>query len=131
MVVRILRQFLGLLVIQILQPVFQIAQENIGCTQLLHDIRSELTLLAQQLQHLKGWSNTQTGITPSTYQLEHLGNEFDFADTAGPKLDIVHAVATLYFLADLCMQFAHRFKCAEVEIFAKHKGPHELHKFIY
>src|ERR1017187_1605118 len=109
---------------------FQITQKNISCAQPLYGFLRELSLLAQQLQHMQSGAGAQVVIAPAAYHLEHLSDEFNFADAAGAELDIIEAVAPLHFLTNLRMKFAHGGECAEVEIFTEYKRARELHQFV-
>src|SRR3990167_6495914 len=66
---------------------------------------------------------------PAANQLEHLVDEFDFADTAGAKLDVVMHVAPVDFALDLYLELTHGAERAEIEISAKHERLEQCFQF--
>src|SRR5689334_7605721 len=53
----------------------------------------------------------------------------DFANAAGPELDVVCNVAPLDLEADLIVQVAHRGERAIIEVAAENERSHEVHQF--
>ena len=124
------RQGLGLCVLQVLQAVLQVAQEEVGAAQLGHGLRRQQLALFDQVERHQGGAGLQVGFLAAADELEHLGNELDFADAARPQLDVVLHVAPVHFAADLRVQAAHRGKGAEIEIFAEHEWPQDGGQFL-
>ena len=116
------RQHVGLFVLDILQAVFEAAQENVGGAQFLLGVGRNQLALDQALQHRQGRANLQAGVAAATDQLENLGHELDFANPAGAELDVVGLVLARDFTADLGVQVAHRVDRAEIEVFAEDEG---------
>jgi len=77
------RQGLSLLVVQILQAVFEVAQEDIGRIQIRRHLCRQLSVLGQLFEHALCGKYAQPVILSATYQLEHLCCEFNFPDPAG------------------------------------------------
>ena len=119
-----LRQLVGLGVIQILDAMLDPPEEVVSGAQHLYVLRREQTLSSEQIQHLQGRTRLQFRFPPATDQLEHLGDEFDFADAARAELDVIGQFPPRHLFAYLCVQFAHGPEGAVVEILAEHEGPH-------
>ncbi len=126
----IVRQQLGLRVVQILNAMFQTAQKIIGGSEFLLRIRRHQPALHQFAQHGQGRALLQGGDLAAADELEHLRGEFDFADAARPQLDVVRHLAARDLAPDLHMQIANRGEGAEVEVFAKHERPHDVRQFV-
>ena len=126
----VVRQELGLRVVQVLDAVLQPAQEIVGGSEFLLRVGSHEAGLHQCVQHDQCWLLLQCGNLAATDELEHLRGEFDFADAARPQLDVVRHLATCDLAADLHVQVADRGEGAEIEVFAEHEGPHDLHQFV-
>ncbi len=119
------RKGLGLLIIQILQAMLELAQEMICLGQLGHGLFRQLLFFLDALQDVERGPNAQIGITAAANQLEDLRDEFDFADAARAEFDVVMHFAAFDFLAQLRMQSSHRFIGAEIEIFAEYERTHD------
>ena len=85
----IVRQAVGLLVGDHLQPVFDPPQEFIRCGQLVTRGEGDPVARSQHLQGLERRPHPQFGMPATGDQLLGLGEEFDFADAAAPDLDVV------------------------------------------
>src|SRR5579859_5769448 len=110
------RQRLCLLIVEILQAVFEVAQVNIGLAQLLdHRQRQDLSL-PEQRQRFQGGPHAQRRFAPAADDLEYLHQEFYFANATRAELDVVCDFAPLYFLADLGMQAAQAGDDAVVQV---------------
>jgi hypothetical protein len=120
----------GLRVVEVLQAMLDAAQEVVGRGQLAHRFGGKEAIVGQQLQHLQGRLDLQRRIAAAADQLEHLGNELDFADAAGTELDVVGLVLLRHFLADLRVQLAHGVDGAEVEVLAKDEGAADGLQFV-
>ena len=122
------RQCLGLLVIDILKSMLQIAQKNIGRSQLIDARGFQQSVPANFAEGLARGSQLQTMLAPAANQLVELDDELDLADAAGANLDIVESIALGGLGADLCMQIAHLLDCAEVVIAAVDKRRDQIHQ---
>src|SRR4051812_24738431 len=91
------RQRVRLRVIQILQPVLEVAQEHVGCGELVHGFRGEQTALGEERQYRKRRVAAQRRIATAADQLEELNDELDLANAARTELDVVGDVAALDF----------------------------------
>ena len=118
-------QFVGLRILEVLQPVLELAQVQISLAQFGHGFGCEQALGGEQAEHRQGGARLQRAVAPAAYQLEDLGGEFDLANAAGAQLDVIGEVAPAHLLADLRVQFAHRADAAVIEVFAEHEGPRQ------
>ncbi len=124
------RHDMGLRIVEILQTVFQVAQEGIGVEQVVDDLRRQQPFLCQRAQHRAGRALAQAGIASAPDQLEHLCQEFDFPDAATAELDIDVALRMTGFLShhlgtDLRMHGPDRIDRAEIQIAAVDERPHD------
>jgi len=124
------RQAVRLRIVEILQAVFEPAQEVVGRCQFGGGIGMQDAALGQQLQHLLGRLDLQRRVAAAADQLEHLGDELDFTDAAGTQFDVVGHVLLRHFSADLGVQPAHRVDRAEIEILAKDEGLADLLQLV-
>ena len=85
----LLRQGMGLLVLDHLQPVLQLPQIAIVALELLADLRLDPAFRHQRIQRVLGRGRAQARMAPAQDQLLGLGEEFDLADAAAAQLDIV------------------------------------------
>jgi len=108
--------------------VFQIAQKHIGGAQFADLLDRQKAPAFQLVEHFHRGAFAQRLVPAAANQLEHLADEFDFADAARAELDIVGHVAAGDFAADLRVQFAHRLENAVIEVFAVNKGRDHLHQ---
>ena len=99
----VIGQGLGLLVVPILQAVFNIAQKAVGSEQLGNGVGRQDANFAEFHQRFLRAFQLQAGVLPAAYHLEDLGDEFDFADAACAELDVVFHAALLHFLLDLAV----------------------------
>jgi hypothetical protein len=110
------------LVISVLQPVFEVAQKDIGVAQFRNCCGFDEAAFAQCREYWQCWLLLQRTFVAAAYQLEYLYREFDFADAARAELDVVESVAAVDFMPDLTVQTAHRSECAVVEMPAEYEG---------
>ena len=122
------RQRMRLLVIEVLKTVLEVAQEHVRLGELAHGVRIEQPALREERQHVERRLAPQRRIAAAADQLEELHDELDFADAAGPELDVVGDIAALDLRAHLPVQIAHRREGAVIEMAAKHERPHEIHQ---
>ena len=120
---RVARQHVGLLVLDILQAMFQPAQEDVGLAQFLFGFGRDQLALGEQGENRQGGADLQGRIASAADELEDLGHEFDFADAAGAELDVIGHVLARHFATDLGMQVAHGVDGAEIEVLAEDEGP--------
>ena len=118
-------QGLGLLVIPILQAVFDIAQKAVGRQQAGGGFRIQYIQLLQLEQGFLRAFELQGADLAAAYHLENLGDKFHFAYAACAQLHIAGHTFAAHFLADLPVQPAHGFIGVEIEIFAEHKRAHQ------
>ena len=121
----VIRQVMGLGVVEILQPVLQLAQEVVGEREPGDGVSVENAALRQQRKHLQCGLDLQRKVAATAHELEHLGDELDLANAAGAELDVVCHVAARHLATDLGVQIAHRVDRAEIEILAEHEGPRD------
>ncbi len=126
LVVRVFRQRMRLGIVEILEAVFEAAQETVGAGEGDHVFKFELAAIDEPLEHFERRLDLQGGIAAAADQLERLRDELDLADAAGTELDVVRHVLPGDLAANLRMQVAHRVDRAEVEILAEHEGGADL-----
>ncbi len=122
LILRVFRQGMGLRIVEILQAMFEAAQETIGGREFDDRVEFELVAINEQFQDLQRRLDLQAAVAAAANQLEDLGDELDFADAAGAELDVVGHVLLRDFAADLRMQVAHGIDGAEIEVLAEHEG---------
>ena len=118
-----------LLILQILNAVFDPAQKHIGLGQRSGGSRRHQIRPLQSLQRLQGGPRAQLRELTSTHHLLQLHGEFDLADAAARQLHVVGAIgparaALGRVFADLPMQHAQRIEHVVVEIAAEHERQH-------
>ena len=123
---RVCRQHVRLLVLDVLQAVFEATQEDVGLAQFVLGFGLDQPALGQQLEHRKRRADLQRRVASAANELENLGDELDFADAAGAELDVVGHVLARHFAANLRVQVAHGVDGAEVEILAEDEGAGDL-----
>ncbi len=126
-----LRRHVCLLVVQVLQAVLEVAQKLVRCRKLAYRRPGQKVALREQRQRGKRGLLSQFGVAPAADQLEYLRNEFDFADAAGPELDVVGDVAALHLLSDLPVEIAQRRNRVVIEVSAVDERAHQLHEFRF
>ena len=124
------RQDVGLLVIEVLDAVFDPAQEDIGFGQRLRRGLRHQTGARQPLQSVQGWTGSQFGELAAAHHLQQLHGELDFPDTATGQLDVICALgvagaAPRGVVANLPVQGAQRFEHVVVQVPAKHERQHD------
>jgi len=82
------RQHLGLLVADLLQTVFGVAQEFIRARQVAHRLQRQVTFCGEVRKHRQNAPLLKTQVTPAADQLKRLADKFDLADAARPELDV-------------------------------------------
>ena len=112
-------------VVEVLQPMLDVAQEDVGRAQLLHRRRGKQVFLAQGFQGLQSRLHAKLGIPPAADQLHRLHDELDLADPARPELDVLGELAALDVAPDFGVQRAHRRQRGVVEVLAEYEGPHD------
>ena len=125
LIVGLVGQRMGLGIVEVLQAMFQIAQEAVGHGEFAHGGFAQDAALGQQVQHLQRRPDLQRLVAAAADQLEHLGDELDLADAARAELDVVGHVAPRHFAADLRVQLAHGVDGAVVEVLAENEGARE------
>ena len=116
---------MGLLVVPVLQAVFDVAQEAVGGEQGFDVFRRHDAQLGKFHQRFLRAFQLQSAHLSAAYHLENLGDKFDLADTARAEFDVVHHAFFADFAADLAVQVAHRLIRAVIQIFAEHEGAHQ------
>ena len=104
-----------MLVVQVLNAVFDLAQEHIGIGQGLSGLRRHQFGRGQARQCVQRGAAAQLGELSAANDLEQLHGEFDFADAPAGELDVVGPawVARGAFgrvVANLVVQLAQGFK---------------------
>ena len=126
--IRIVRgQHMGLLVVQVLNAVFHLAQKYIGRTQGLRGGGGHQSRFGQARQGAQRRAGAQLRKLPAAHHLEQLHGEFNFADPAARQLHVVVALgspgtALGGMVADLAVQHPQGIKHAIVQVAPEHKG---------
>jgi hypothetical protein len=115
------RQHVRLRVVDVLQAVFEAAQEVVGAASSC-SLSAGSRRRATSSEHLERRRDLQRRVAAAADQLEDLGDELDLADAAGAELDVVGHVLARHFAANLRVQVAHGVDGAEVEILAENEG---------
>jgi hypothetical protein len=72
--------------LDVLQAVFEAAQELVGGAQFALAVRRQQATFGEQGENLQGRPDLQRRLAAAANQLEDLRDELDFADAAGPSL---------------------------------------------
>ena len=113
-------------VAQHLQAVFELAQEAVGVDQRGAVAAGRCPRLAQRMQRGQQAALAQRRFASAADQLQRLREEFDFADAAGPALDVVGEFLARDFGGDRRLHLAQAVERAVVEIAAVHERPQRL-----
>ena len=124
-IVLVFRQVMALRVVEVLQPMLDVTQEDVGRAQLLHRRCWKQVFLPQDFQGLQSRLHAKLGIPPAADQLHRLHDELDLADPARPELDVLGELAALDVAPDFGVQRAHRRQRGVVEVLAKYEGPYD------
>ena len=124
-------QDVGLLVVQILNAVLDLAQEDIGLRQCGGGLARHQTRPSQLSQCIYRGAHAQFGVLAAAHDLQQLHGKFNFADAAARDFYVVgpHGVAWAAaggVGADWVVQLAQCFVHVEVEVAAKDKGQHHM-----
>ena len=122
-------QHMGLLVVEVLDAVLNLAQKHIGRSQSIGCGLGHEPCLGHALQRVQRGARAQLRKLPTAHHLQQLHSEFDLADATTRQLDVIGAFGVTRaafgrMVADLLVQRAQRFKNVVVEVAAKHKGQH-------
>ena len=118
----ILRQSLGLLIVDALQQIFQPAQEQIGRAQQRRVAFRQQMQLINRRQRRQQRPLLQRRFATAADQLKDLNDKFNFTDPAGAELDVVFQPATPHFTSDHPFHVTQRLDHAEVDIAAEDEG---------
>ena len=120
-----------LLVVQILDAVFDAAQEGVGLGQFVGNLGRHQAGTTDALQRLQRGARAQLGKLATAHHLQQLHGEFDLADATTRELHIIGALgpagtALGRMVADLAVQHAQRFEHVVVKVAAEHEGQHHV-----
>src|SRR6476646_6434447 len=87
--VLLVRQNMGLLVADHLQPVLDPAQEKVSFDEILSGLRLDPAASRQRVQSFDGAAQAELRMTAAGNELLGLGEELDIADATAPELDVV------------------------------------------
>ena len=116
---RIVGQDLGLPVVAVLQPVLDIAQEEVRVAQGRDAGVRQQPALGDRRQRRQRPAGAQVRLAPAAHELHRLDDELDFANAARSELDVRRVVVALALLADLAMDVAQTLVRIEVQVLAK------------
>ncbi len=119
------RKLVRLLVIPILQPMLQAAQEDVGVAQRSHRGLGQQAARAEHGQRRQRALDPQLALPAAADDLHCLHDEFDLADAAIAELHVGDVVAPQALFPDLAMHIAQAVVSVVVEVLAKHERIHE------
>ncbi len=122
-------QDVGLLVIQVLDAVFHLAQKNISAGQGVRRVLRHQAGVHQSLQCTQGWPGTQLGVLTPAHHLQQLHRKFNLANAPARQFDVVAALgfARAAFggvVSNLAVQYPQRVEHVVVQVSSKHKRRH-------
>ena len=122
-------QYMGLLVIQVLDAMLHTAQKNIGARQLIGRFLGHERGLGQTAQRLQRGPAAQLGELAAAHHLQQLHRELNLTDATARQFDVVGPLrmartAPRRMVANLAVQDPQRIKHAVIQIAPKHKGQH-------
>ncbi len=119
-------QGLGLLIADLLQDVFDPAQETIGRQQAIAMGRFEGATLGDGGQRFRQVAHPQRRFTAAANKLQRLGDKLYFANAASPQLDVALQPLAAHLGGDHRLHLAQAVDNAKVDIAAKHEGAQHL-----
>lgn len=119
-------QGLGLLIADLLQDIFDPAQEAVSDQQAIAMGRFEGAALGDGGQRLRQMAHPQCRLTSAANKLQRLGDELYLANAAGPQLDVAFQPLAAHLGGDHRLHLAQAVDDAEVDIAAKHEGAQHL-----
>ncbi len=125
----VVRQHLRLAVGNRLNGVLGVAQKFVAFAQLFGHRRGQITLPFEGFQHVEQRTLLQAQVAATVDQLERLGDELDFANSAGTELDVFRHALALHFLLNQLLHGAQRFDGREIQVTAIHKRSEHLEQF--
>ena len=122
-------QHMGLLVVQVLDAVLDVAQKFISARQRIGGVLRHQAGAGHALQGAHGGAHAQLGKLTAAHHLQELHGEFDFTYAATRELDVIGALgvtgaAALGLLANLPVQAAQGVKHVVVQVAPEHKRQH-------
>ncbi|MNS70235.1 hypothetical protein D3C72_1035760 [compost metagenome] len=129
-------QYMGLLVVQVLDAVLHLAQKGVGIGKGLGGRIGHQACAGKAPQCFEGRAAAQLGELSAAYHLQQLHDELDLADAAAREFDVIGALrvpgaALGCMLADLAVQVAQRVEHRIVEVAAEHKGQHHATQCLH
>ena len=123
----VLGQDVGLLVVEVLDPVLDPAQQRVGRGQPLGAGALHQAAGGQLVERLQGRAGADLGELAAAHHQQQLDDELDLADAAARQLDVVGALrpaggAALRLVAHLGVQLAQALEHAVVEVAAIDEG---------
>ena len=87
---------MSLLIIDVLNGMFKVAQEDVGLRQLFDLFRFECSALFQQRQRFQSAFYPKLRLSTAPDHLKGLRNEFDFANAAAAQLNVDAQILTRF-----------------------------------
>ncbi len=119
-------QGLGLLIADLLQNVFDPAQEAIGRQQAVAMGGFEGATLGDGGQRFRQVTHPQCRFTTAANKLQRLGDKLHFTNAASPQLDVALQPLAAHLGGDHRLHLAQAVDDAKVDIAAKHEGAQHL-----
>ena len=126
----IVRQLLGLVVVERLKCVLAVAQEQIRLFQFVRSGGWQIAFSGEDGQHRYQLTVLQFGVLTATDQLKRLDDEFHFPDATGTEFDVVFQVTTTHFRVDHGLHRAQRLKRAVVDVHSIGKRTQNLQQSL-
>src|SRR5438046_7776913 len=89
----VLGQLLRLPIVAILQAMLDVAQKAVRVQQSIARAPRQQTALGERGERILCAADTKLGLLSTPYDLQRLGDEFDFTNTAASELDVVRVAA--------------------------------------
>ena len=98
-IVFVLGQVVALRVVEVLQPVLDLAQESVGVAELARGFGRQQAPLPEPLERFPRSPGGERRVAPAADELQGLRHEFDLADTPRAELDMVGELAPRHLAA--------------------------------
>ena len=125
------REKLRLLIVHVLQRMFDVSQPHIVFLEFFGDLGREHAFFAEPRQHRERFLAAKPHVAAPADHLQRLRDEFDFANPAAPELHVRTREASLRlaarrFGAKRLVELRERTDRAEVEVLAEYEGANEI-----
>ena len=125
------REKLRLLIVHVLQRMFDVSQPHIVFLEFFGDLGREHAFFAEPRQHRERFLAAKPHVAAAADHLQRLREEFDFPNAAAPELhvrarEVSLRLAARRFGAERLVELRERTDRAEVEVLAEYEGANEI-----